>query len=92
MGALFQKAHRPQAAGEILNEHFRRQLTRRLGLSINDSDELIANRAAQAGGGSASVITHLLQRTRTSSDNEAQVLHDAQEMEKILRSLESGEF
>jgi|GEM_PF-2323398 len=88
MGALFQKVGRPRAAGEILAEDFRRQLARRLGLSINDSDALIAARASEAGGGSARAIEHLLQRIRTSSDNEAQVLHDSQEMDKILRSLD----
>jgi hypothetical protein len=88
MGALFQKVGRPRAAGEIIGEDFRRQLTRRLGLSITDDDELIAARAAEASGFPARAIDRLLLQAKVPDGNEAQTLHDAQEMEKILRRLD----
>jgi hypothetical protein len=88
MGALFQKVGRPRAAGEIIGEDFRRQLTRRLGLSITDDDELIAARAAEASGIPARVIDRLLLQAKVPDNDEARTLRDAQDMEKILRSLD----
>ena len=88
MGALFQKVHRPRAASAIIGENFRRQLTRRLGLSITDPDELIAQRAAAATGYSSRIIDRLLLQAKTPDSDEARSLHDAQEMETILRSFE----
>ena len=88
MGALFQKVKRPRAAGEIIGEDFRRQLTRRLGLSITDDDDLIATRAAEATSVPARVIDRLLLQAKVPDDDEARVLRDAQDMEKILRRLD----
>lgn len=91
MGALFQKVGRPRASGIIIGEHFRRRLTRRLGLSIEDDDELIAQKAAEATGYSARIIDRLLLQAKAPDDDEARTLSDAQEMEMILRKLEQRE-
>jgi len=87
MGALFHKAHRPRAAATITGEEFRRALTRRLGLSIADSDEAIARRAGEATGLPAQMIERLLLNAKAPSDHEAQILSDVQEMEIVLRKL-----
>ena len=91
MGALFQKVGRPRAAGVIIGEHFRRKLTRRLGLSIEDDDELIAQKAAEATGFPSRMIDRLLLQAKAPDDDEARTLSDAQEMEMILRKLEQRE-
>jgi hypothetical protein len=70
MGALFHKVHRPRAAATIIGEDFRRQLTKRLGLSIADSDELIAQRASEATGFSSRVVDRLLLNAKTPDDDE----------------------
>lgn len=88
MGALFAKVGRPRAAATIIGEDFRRQLTKRLGLSIADPDELIAQRASEATGYSSRVIDRLLLQAKSPDDDEARALSDAQEMETILRSLD----
>jgi hypothetical protein len=88
MGALFQKVGRPRAAGEIIGEDFRRKLTRRLGLSITDDDELIAARTAEASGVPARVIDRLLLQAKAPDDDDARTLRDVQNMEKILRRLD----
>ena len=91
MGALFQKVGRPRAAGVIIGEHFRRRLTQRLGLSIHEDDELIAQKAAEATGFSSRLIDRLLLQAKSPDDDEARTLSDAQEMEMILRKLEQRE-
>ena len=91
MGALFQKIGRTRAAGLIIGEHFRRRLTRRLGLSIEDDDALIAQKAAEATGFSSRMIDRLLLQAKAPDDDEARTLSDAQEMETILRKLEQRE-
>lgn len=88
MGALFQKANRPRAASVIIGDNFRRQLTRRLGLSISDADDLISQRAAQMTGYSSRLIDRLLLQAKTPDDDEARALSDAQQMETILRRLD----
>ena len=87
MGALFHKAQRPRAAATITGEEFRRALTRRLGLSIADSDAEIARRAAEATDLPAQMIDRLLLNAKAPSDHEAQILSDVQEMEIVLRKL-----
>jgi hypothetical protein len=88
MGALFRKTNRPRAAASIIGEQFRRELTKRLGLSVADPDALIAERAAEATGYSARIIDRLLLQAKTPDDDEERVLADTQLMEKILRSLD----
>lgn len=88
MGALFQKANRPRAASVIIGDNFRRQLTRRLGLSISDADDLISQRAAQVTGYSSRLIDRLLLQAKTPDDDEARALSDVQQMETILRRLD----
>jgi hypothetical protein len=88
MGALFQKVQRPQAAETIIGEHFRRQLARRLGLSISDPDELLAQRASEATGYSSRVIDRLLLQAKAPDADEAHALADAQLTEQILRSFD----
>jgi hypothetical protein len=88
MGALFHKVHRPRAAAIIIGEDFRRQLTRRLGLSVADSDELIAQRTSEATGYSTRVIDRLLLNAKTPDEDEERALADAQLMEKIMRSFD----
>lgn len=87
MGALFQKAQRPQAVARTLGDTFRRETTRRVGLSLDASDELIAERVAQATGLPAPMIDRLLLRAKVPADNENMLLRDAQEMEIVLRAL-----
>lgn len=88
MGALFQKANRPRAAVLVIGENFRRELTRRIGLSVADPDELIAARGAEVTGYSPRVIDRLLLQAKSPDEDEARALSDAQEMETILRSFE----
>lgn len=85
MGTLFQKAKRPQAASKILRENFRQRLTQRLGLSITDPDELIAQRAAELTDFSARDVLRLLQDSEAGG-SETQALSDARKMDAILRS------
>lgn len=85
MGALFQKAGRPQAADKILREEFRLELVRRLGLSIADPSELIAQRAAELTEFPAREILQLLQ-TSPEQITETEALKNAQKMDRILRS------
>ena len=91
MGALFQKVGRPKAAGIIIGDHFRRRLTRRLGLSIQDDDALITQKAAEATGYPSRMIDRLLLQAKAPDDDEGRTLSDAQEMEMILRKLEQRE-
>lgn len=91
MGALFQKVGRPKAAGVIIGDHFRRRLTRRLGLSIQDDDALIAQKAEEATGYPSRMLDRLLLQAKAPDDDEARTLSDAQEMEMILRKLEQRE-
>jgi hypothetical protein len=88
MGALFRKVNRPRAASVIIGEQFRRELTKRLGLSVADPDELIAARAAEATGYSTRVIDRILLQSKAPDDDEERALADAQLMEKILRSFD----
>ena len=87
MASLFQKAERPQTAAATTGEEFRRQFALRLGCSPSDSDAAIVARAAMQLDIPASHLDHLLLRARTPSDNAAQMLRDAQEMELLLRTL-----
>ena len=87
MASLFQKAERPQTAATTTGEEFRRQFALRLGCSPADSDATIVARAAMQLDIPASHLDHLLLRARTPSDNPAQMLRDAQEMELLLRTL-----
>ncbi|HEX8832824.1 MAG TPA: DUF4350 domain-containing protein [Abditibacteriaceae bacterium] len=87
MGSLFRKAGRPRAASTILGEEFRRTLTRRLGLSITDSDATIAQHTARITGLPERLIDRLLLRSRNPAESEADALADAQEMELVLRRL-----
>lgn len=64
MGALFRKAGRPQEAGAILAQEFRRRLARRLGLSVSDPDELLAQRAGEAADLPAPLMLRLLKRAQ----------------------------
>lgn len=85
MGALLQKAGRPHVPDRILREEFRRQLTRRLALSVTDPNELIAQRAADLTGFPMQDVLHLLQEPRK-QESEAQALNNARKMDAILRS------
>ncbi len=87
MGALFQKVNRPRAAATTVGDNFRRDLTRRLGMSVSDADAAIAERAAAATGLPARTIDRLLLRAKAPAEHEADVLSDAQEMEIVLRKL-----
>lgn len=87
MGALFLKANRPKAAGQIIGDNFRRQLARRLGMSPADPDLALAKRAHELSGLPVDLVDRLLLQTRAPADNEAEVLRDAQEMEYVLRRL-----
>ncbi len=87
MASLFQKAERPQSAAATTGEEFRRQFALRLGCSPADSDATIVARAAMQLDIPASHLDHLLLRARTPSENPAQMLRDAQEMELLLRTL-----
>jgi hypothetical protein len=87
MGSLFRKVDRPRAASGIISEHFRREMVRRIGMSISDPDMAIANRAAEISGVPARLIERLLQRAKAPAESEAEALHDAQEMEMVLTRL-----
>lgn len=87
MGALFQKVNRPRAAASTLGDSFRRDLTRRLGMSVSDADAAIAERAAAATGLPARTVDRLLLRAKAPAEHEVDVLSDAQEMELVLRKL-----
>lgn len=89
MGMLFQKAGRPQAAGVIIGEEFRRAVARRLGMSTAQSDQEIAQRAGAVTGMPTEMIARLLAKARTPAAHEADVLSDAQEMEYVLRRLKT---
>lgn len=88
MGALFQKAERPQTAALTLGENFRYRLARRLGLSAGDPDEMLLERAHSMTGLDRDRLDRLLLRSRAPSENEAAMLADAQEMEWVLQQLE----
>ncbi len=87
MGNLFQKAGRPQAIARTLGEQFRRETTSRVGLPIDASDAIIAERVAQVTGLPTQMIDRLLLRAKAPDDRETQILSDAQEMEIVLRAL-----
>lgn len=87
MGALFQKVNRPRAAAITIGENFRRDVTRRLGMSVTDPDAAIAERAAAATGLPSRLIDRLLLRAKAPAAHEADILSDAQEMELVLRRL-----
>ena len=87
MGALFFKAQRPRAVATILGEEFRRNLTRRLGMSIHDPEAEIAARAAAATDLPVAMIERLLLHARAPLDHDNEILSDAQEMELVLRRL-----
>jgi hypothetical protein len=87
MGALFLKANRPKAAGQIIGDNFRRQLAKRLGMSPADPDLALAKRAHELSGLPVDLVDRLLLQTRAPATNEAEVLRDAQEMEYVLRRL-----
>jgi hypothetical protein len=87
MGQLFEKAGRPRAAATIVGENFRRTLTRRLGMSVEDADTAITARAAEFTGLPAEMIDRLLLAASAPSDNDARALSDVQEMEIVLRRL-----
>jgi hypothetical protein len=89
MGQLFQKAQRPQAAAKTVGEEFRRTLARRVGLSPQDNDAAIVERAALATGLPAALLDRLLLRARTPREHEADILSDAQEMDMVLRHLDA---
>jgi len=89
MGSLFQKVRRPQVAGAISGEEFRRVLARRLGMSPADPDHELAARASELTGLPAAMIDRLLFQARTPAESEGEVLSDVQEMEIVLRSLNS---
>jgi hypothetical protein len=88
MGTLFQKVGRPKAAALTVGEEFRRTLARRVGLSPQDADATITERAALATGLPAAVIDRLLLHARVPREYEAEMLSDAQEMEALLRRLD----
>jgi hypothetical protein len=88
MGLLFRKANRPKAAAEILGEEFRRSLARRLGLSPNDPDEILAAAAERATGLPSRFIDRLLLKSKNPATTDAEALADAQDMEQVLRHLD----
>ncbi|HEX8552043.1 MAG TPA: DUF4350 domain-containing protein [Abditibacteriaceae bacterium] len=88
MGLLFRKANRPKAAAEILGEEFRRSLARRLGLSPNDPDEILAAAAERATGLPSRFIDRLLLKSKNPATTDAEALADAQDMEQVLRRLD----
>ncbi len=87
MSSLFQKVERPHVAALTSGEHFRRSLARRVGLSPGESDEVLAQRAAQVGEVPYETIDHLLIRARKPSQNPTEMLRDVQQMEMLLRKL-----
>lgn len=90
MGALFRKANRPRAMAAILGENFRRDVCRPLGMSISDSDDAIAQRAAQMSGLPTQAIDRLLLRAKAPAESETEILSDVQEMELVLQRLKRG--
>jgi hypothetical protein len=89
MSSLFQKASRPRAAALTVGEEFRRTLARRVGLSPQDTDAAIVERVALATGLPAAHIDRLLLRARVPGEQEVAMLSDAQEMEAVLRRLDT---
>jgi hypothetical protein len=87
MGALFRKANRPRAVAKTLGNDFRREVTRRVGLSVEDNDLLIAERVSQATQLPQQMIDRLLLRGKVPGESEAEILSDTQEMELVLRTL-----
>lgn len=91
MGALFRRTNRAEAAALIIGHHFRRRLAQRLGLSPEDPDSVLAQRAHEIGGLPFDLLDRLLLQSRAPQGNEAQLLRDASEMERVLRKLEGKE-
>jgi hypothetical protein len=87
MGSLFRKANRPVAVAQTLGSSFRRETTSRVGLPLDTSDNLIAERVAQATGLPAPMIDRLLLRAKAPTSTETEILSDVQEMEIVLRAL-----
>ncbi|HEX9995519.1 MAG TPA: DUF4350 domain-containing protein [Abditibacterium sp.] len=89
MGALFSKTNRPGAAATLIGARFRRRLAQRLGLSPAENDAVLAQRAQEVSGIPFEVVDRLLLQSRAPADNIAGALRDAQEMERVLKQLES---
>ena len=89
MGALFAKTSRPAAAAEIIGQDFRKRLAARIGLSPGENDAVLARRAHELCGVPIEVVDRLLLQTRTPATSDAQALRDAQEMDAVLKRLES---
>ena len=87
MGGLFRKANRPQAIARTIGDSFRREITSRVGLPLDASDDLIAERVARATGLPSQMIDRLLLRAKAPDDRELHILSDTQEMEIVLRAL-----
>ncbi len=87
MGGLFRKANRPQAIARTIGDQFRREMTSRVGLPLDASDDLVAERVAQATGLPTQMIDRLLLRAKAPDDREPNILSDVQEMEIVLRAL-----
>ena len=87
MGSLFRKANRPVAVAQTLGNSFRRETTTRVGLPLDASDDLVAERVAQATGLPAQMIDRLLLRAKAPATTETEILSDVQEMEIVLRAL-----
>jgi hypothetical protein len=87
MGSLFRKANRPAAVAQTLGNSFRRETTARVGLPLDASDDLIAERVAQSTGLPAPMIDRLLLRAKAPAPTETEILSDVQEMEIVLRAL-----
>ena len=90
MGALFSKTSRPAAAAQIIGGDFRKRLASRVGLSPSEDDAVLARRAHELSGVPYEVIDRLLLQTRTPATNDAGALHDAQEMDAVLKRLDGG--
>ena len=88
MGAVFSKTNRPSAAASIIGDNFRRRLAQRLGMSPNESDQVLARRAHEVAGVPFELVDRLLLQTRTPARSDAQALRDAQEMDAVLKQLE----
>ena len=89
MGTLFQRADRPAGAARIVGETFRRKLAARLGLSPADADAVLARRAQELAGLPYDAVDRLLLHSVSPSETDSEALHDAQEMEYVLRRLNS---
>lgn len=87
MGALLQKGKRPRVAAEILGDEFRRNLAGRLGMSAHDSDEMLANRAAQIANLPAEHVLRLLRVAKAPMENEDTLLNEVQQMENVMRKI-----